>query len=140
MEPIAEKKKKILLVEDDPAILDIYKITMKKAGFETETADSGQMAINLIKEASEKPDMVLLDLILPDINGTEVLREIRKNEATKDIFVFILTNQKEGQLLDADGIRPDRVIIKADITPTQLLEIIKEQFRVAKMPALEINK
>lgn len=128
-----EKKKKILLVEDDPAILDIYKTIIEKAGFTVDIVELGQRAINQIKDMAagkaEKPDIVLLDLVLPDINGTEVLREIKKNDATKDIFVFILTNQKNGQSLEFDDIKPEKIIIKADITPTQLVKVIEEQLK-----------
>lgn len=133
MDTNKKKIKKILLVEDDPAILDIYKIIMEKAGFAVDVIELGQRAINQIKDMAagnaEKPDMVLLDLVLPDVNGMEVLKEIKKNDATKDIFVFILTNQKNGQSLESDDIKPEKIIIKADITPTQLVKIIEEQLK-----------
>jgi len=70
----------------------------------------------------------LLDLILPDINGVEVLYEIRKNDATKDIKVFVLTNQQESEMPHSD-VKPDKFIVKANTTPTQLLDIIKEYIK-----------
>ncbi len=130
---MSEKKKKVILVEDDLAIIDIYQTMIQKAGFDVEAIGSGQEVIKKIKELKagdpSKPDIVLLDLILPDINGIEVLKEIRKNNTTKDICVFILTNQEESQISKLDGIKPDKFIIKANITPIQLVALIKEQLQ-----------
>ncbi len=126
---MTEKTKKILLVEDDSAIIDIYTMMMKKAGFDVETASLGQDVIKKIKSIEDgqevKPDIILLDLILPDINGVEVLTQIRKSGAAKDIIVFILTNQENAEKQMPEGIKPDKIIIKASLTPTQLIDIIK---------------
>ncbi|MBI2050158.1 MAG: response regulator [Candidatus Staskawiczbacteria bacterium] len=127
---MTEKKKKIILVEDDLAIVDIYTTLMKKAGFDVKVINLGQEVINMVKNIEEgsesKPDIILLDLILPDVSGIEVFKEIKKGKKTKDIKVFILTNQKEVQPQELGDAKPDRFITKADITPTQLLEVIKE--------------
>lgn len=121
---MSEKKKKVLLVEDDSAIIDIYETMLKKAHFDVQNVTLGQDAINAVQNKDEaKPDIVLLDLILADMNGTEVLRAIRKDEATKHLKVFILTNQQE--LPDMGDVKPDKFIIKANITPSQLVETIK---------------
>lgn len=123
--------KKILLVEDDLAIIDIYETMMKRANLKIETIKLGQEAVNIIKDIKSgehpKPDIVLLDLILPDINGIEILKAIRKNKETEDIVVFILTNQEKTQLPEFIDFKPDKIIIKANTPPTQLLKIIKEQ-------------
>ena len=120
-----QKSKKIFLVEDDPAISDIYKTLMEKSHFNVEVFSLGQEAINRIKSlksGDEKPDLILLDLILPDINGAEVLKEIRNNNITLETKVFVLTNQDN---VHFDQIKPDKIITKANVTPTQLIEIIK---------------
>lgn len=126
-----EKIKKVLLVEDDLAIADIYKTVMEKDGFKVEVVSLGEEAIKKIKDLETnkdaKPDIILLDLILPDINGIEVLQEIKKTNITKDIAVFILTNQENSQF--SNGMKPDKFIIKANITPTQLLGLIKEELK-----------
>ena len=123
--------KKILLVEDDSAIIDIYTMMMKKAGFDVETASLGQNVIKKIKNIEDgqevKPDIILLDLILPDINGVEILTQIRKSNAAKDIVVFILTNQENAEKQMPEGIKPDKIIIKASLTPTQLIDTIKKE-------------
>jgi len=119
------KNKKVLLVEDDSAIIDIYTIMLNKAGFDVQNVTLGQDAINAVQNKDEaQPDVVLLDLILADMNGTDVLKAIRKDEATKHLKVFILTNQQE--LPDMGDVKPDKFIIKANITPTKLVEKIKE--------------
>ena len=126
--------KKIFIIEDDSAIVDIYKVIFKKANFDVETMSSGQEAIDMIKKIIEtgkesKPDIVLLDLILPDMNGIEILKLIKNNDVTKDIKVFIMTNQEKTQLEQLNEIKPDKIIIKANTTPTQLLEIIQEELK-----------
>lgn len=129
---IREKKKKILLVEDDPAMVDVYSLLIKRAGFELEVANLGREAIRKInalkRDSGTKPDIIILDLVLPDINGVEVLREIRKDDSTKDIKVFILTNQDNVQLESQSGeVKPDKFILKVNTTPTQLVETIKKE-------------
>ncbi|MBI3337084.1 MAG: response regulator [Candidatus Staskawiczbacteria bacterium] len=127
---MANKVKKIILVEDDPAIVDIYETLMKKANFDVKVFGSGQEVMSMIKniedDTESKPDIVLLDLILPDISGIEIFKQIKENEKTKDIKVFILTNQQDVQMQQLGNAKPDKFIIKANISPTQLLELIKE--------------
>lgn len=127
-----EGNKKIYLVEDDPAIVDIYKTMMEKAGFNAEVMTLGQDVIKKMKSIQageeQKPDLILLDLILPDINGVEVLAEIRSHTSTKDIVVFILSNQEESEF-PPGAPKPDKFIVKANISPTQLLEAIKKQLQ-----------
>jgi len=124
------KMKKIILVEDDPAIIDIYETLMKRAHFDVRVISLGQEVISMIKNIADgtepKPDLILLDLILPDISGIEVFKEIKKNEKTKDIKIFIITNQQDIQSGQLGSAKPDKFIIKANISPTQLLELIKE--------------
>lgn len=127
---MSPKRKKIILVEDDSAIVDIYQTVMKKEHWEVQIFKSGGEAIEKIKELQtgqkEKPDVILLDLILPDIDGSEVFKTIKENNITKDIKVFILTNKENIGLKNFGQLKPDEFLIKANITPTQLVEIIKK--------------
>ncbi len=122
--------KKIVLVEDDAAIIDIYQTMLTKSHFDVEVLSLGADVIKKIKDVAEgtspKPDIFLLDLILPDMNGTEILAEIRKTPATKDVKAFILTNQENAEGQMPAGVKPDKIIIKANTTPSDLVEIIKE--------------
>ncbi|MEK7124281.1 MAG: response regulator [Patescibacteria group bacterium] len=126
-----ENKKTVFLVEDDSAIIDIYQTAMKKADFDVEVISLGQDVISKIKsiqaEESKKPDIILLDLILPDMNGAEILEELKKNSQTKNIPVFVISNQQEEESMQALKSKPDKFIMKANITPTQLVELIKER-------------
>ncbi len=130
---MSKKIKKVLFVEDDPSIIDVYSIMMKKEHFDVEAISSGQEALRKIKNIvagdNGKPDMILLDLILPDIDGMEILKEVKKNKETKDIKVLVLTNKQDTQLQLPDDFKPDNFLIKANTSPTQLLELIKKQLK-----------
>ena len=125
-------KKRILFVEDDIPTIDVYGTALKKAGFEVETISFGQEAkerVGLIKVGKAlRPDVVLLDLLLPDINGVEVLKEIRSHAETRDILVFILTNHTD-QDPDRMGheVKPDAFLLKTDYTPQKLIAFLKER-------------
>ena len=79
----------ILIVEDEEDILDVLKYNLHKAGFQTLEAPNGETARNLIRE--ETPDLILLDLMLPGINGLDLCKILKKDEATKSIPIVMLT-------------------------------------------------
>jgi len=126
-----QNNKKVFIVEDDSAISDIYKMIVENAGFKVEVFNLGQDAIRAVQKAKpgseEIPDIILLDLILPDINGLEVLKEVKSAQGGKDIKVFILTNQSNVEFKPEDPVQPNKVIIKANTDPTQLVGIIKKE-------------
>ncbi len=126
-------KKNILLIEDDFAIIDIYRIVLTSNGFNLETINWGEEALKKIKEMKRgekaKPDLVLLDLILPDMNGIEILKEIKGQEEIKDLPVFILTNYNNKEIEEeAKKLGVDSFILKTDLTPSDLIKIIKKRF------------
>ena len=82
--------KKILFIEDEKSLQEILGQVLKQHGFEVKEALNGQDGLDLV--AKFEPDLILLDLILPKVNGFEVLEKIKGNEATKNIPVIILTN------------------------------------------------
>ena len=79
----------ILIVEDEEDILDVLKYNLHKAGFQTLEAPNGETARKLIRE--ETPDLILLDLMLPGINGLDLCKILKKDEATKSIPIVMLT-------------------------------------------------
>jgi len=81
---------KILFVEDERALQGIFKDLLEKEGYEVVGAYDGKTGLRLAK--SEKPDLILLDLILPKLDGFEVLRELKKDPQLKDIPVIVLTH------------------------------------------------
>ena len=129
---MVKNKKIVFLVEDDSAIADVYQIMFKKADFNVDVFSSGQESIRAIedieKSEREKPDIFIIDLILPDMNGMEILAHIKESNTTKNVPVFISTNQEQTSV-DSRGIQPDKFIVKAHITPTQLVELIKKQLK-----------
>ncbi|MFW0862532.1 MAG: response regulator transcription factor [Candidatus Komeilibacteria bacterium] len=120
--------KKILLIEDEEILANMYKLKLVKAGYEVEVARDGETGVQLTK--SLKPDLVLLDIIMPKKDGFIVLEEIKSDEFTKNIPVYMLTNlgQEEdtakGKELGAVG-----YFVKADMTPGELVIKINKHFK-----------
>lgn len=117
--------KKILLVEDDPFLIDIYKTRLGSEGFDLSIAKEGEEALNLAEE--KKPELVLLDIILPNIDGWGVLKKIREISGMKDSKIIVLSNlgQKE-EVQKGLKLGADKYLIKSDFTPTQVVEEIKK--------------
>jgi len=85
-------KKKILVVEDEESLLKLESILLTSKGYEVRGVPNGQAALDAIAE--ERPDLVLLDIMLPEIDGFEVCRRIKSDAATRDIPVVMLTAKK----------------------------------------------
>lgn len=86
---ITERRKKILIVDDEPSMVSVLQRHVSNAGYEYEIASNGREALEKIKK--EQPDLVLLDLMMPGMNGFETCRHIRASEATRKIPVLIIT-------------------------------------------------
>ncbi len=82
---------KIILVEDEEILLKALSIQLLSAGFNVLTANNGEVGLALIKQ--EKPDLVLLDILMPKMNGFEVLEKLKTDEVLKNIPVIVLSNQ-----------------------------------------------
>jgi two-component system response regulator VicR len=85
--------RKIVIVEDNPSLADIYKIRLQLIGYSISVAYDGEEALELIEK--ELPNLVLLDLMIPKISGDEVLRRMRTSDWGKDIMVYIISNLNE---------------------------------------------
>ncbi len=130
---------KIIIVEDDPMISEIYQKKFSESDFEVLVADSGEQALELVKK--NEVELILLDLIMPKMDGFEVIKNIRSgnyNQKAK-IIVFSNLSQKEDQdkaiKLGADGF-----IIKSDYTPSALVEEVKRIFNQCKEEDKNKNK
>ena len=126
-------KHKVFLIEDELDIMYIYKTALKAADIDVEGIATGKEAMEKVKEVQEgkskKPNLVLLDLVLPDINGLEILYAIRKNAITKDIAVFILSNYSSDALVNITAIKPEKFLIKANTSPLQLVDLVKHELK-----------
>ncbi|HEY4515237.1 MAG TPA: response regulator [Candidatus Paceibacterota bacterium] len=122
----------VMIVEDDRFLLDMYVVKFNERGFKVDTAFGGGEALTKLNKMEEKPDILLLDLVMPGVGGFEVLERIKKENLLPNSLVVILSNlgQKEdierGLSLGADG-----YIVKASATPTEVvnkvLAIIEEK-------------
>ena len=118
------QKKKILIIEDDRALQNALVEVLANEGFETVSAFDGQEGIE--KAASENPDLILLDIILPKKDGYEVLEEIKKSPQ-KDIPVLILTNLEEiDNVQRALDLGATTFMVKSDFSLRDIVEKIKE--------------
>jgi DNA-binding response OmpR family regulator len=116
---------KILIIDDDPFILDMYVMKFTESGFTVETANEGKAGLEKIP--SFTPDIVLLDVIMPKMDGFQVIQQLKQENKDHPFKILFLTNfgQKEdverGMALGADG-----YIIKANYTPSEVVEKVTE--------------
>lgn len=113
---------KIAIIEDDAAIAQMYRMKFEAEGYIVETAENGKLGLALAEEML--PDMILLDLMMPEMNGDEMLVKMRATDWGKDIKVIILTNmgeQEAPEILRTLGV--STFIVKADMTPRQVAEL-----------------
>jgi DNA-binding response OmpR family regulator len=119
-----EKRQRILLIEDDPFMRKLYRNKLTLAGFAVDEAISGEEGLNKIK--SEKPSLVLLDIVLPRKSGFDVLIEIKGNEKTKDIPVIILSVL--GQIQDIRrglALGAEDYLLKSEITISEMVAKVR---------------
>ncbi len=116
---------KIAIVEDDPVIRQMYLMKFEAAGFDVKVAENGQEGVALVKAFT--PDIMLLDLSMPVMNGHEALALIRKEDWGRDIPVMILTNLGEEEApKDLRKLGILSYIVKADLTPRQVVDRVKK--------------
>jgi len=117
---------KIAIIEDDQAISQMYRFKFEAEGYTVETAENGKLGLELAE--SMKPDIILLDLMMPEMNGDEMLAKLRKSSWGKNIKVVILTNMGEQEIPeDVKKLGVSAVILKADMTPRQVAELVKKE-------------
>ena|SRR5665213_1579367 len=116
---------KIAIVEDDQTISQMYRMKFELEGYNVETAENGKLGLELVEKM--RPDIILLDLMMPEMNGDEMLTKVRKEPWGKSVKVIILTNMGEQELpTDVRQLGVSSVILKADMTPRQVAELVKE--------------
>ncbi len=117
---------KILIVDDDTYLRDLYEEVLKDEGFEITTAVDGQDGLDKMK--STKFDLVLLDVMMPKLDGLGVLKALHENPSdTTPSTILLLTNLAQDPIVkEAISLGAKSYIIKADITPDQLVENVKK--------------
>jgi DNA-binding response OmpR family regulator len=121
---------KIAIIEDDLAIAQMYRLKFEAEGYKVEIAENGRLGLLLCEQM--KPDLVLLDLMMPEMNGDEVLEKMRATDWGEHIKVVILTNvgeQEAPEKLKSLGV--GAYIVKAEMTPKQVAELAQKQLTPA---------
>lgn len=115
---------KIAIIEDDQAISQMYRIKFEAEGYDVETAENGKYGLELLEKM--RPDIVLLDLMMPVMTGEEMLAKVREADWGKDMKVIILTNRGEQEIPpEVKLLNVTALILKADMTPRQVAELVK---------------
>ena len=116
---------KIAIVEDDVAISQMYRIKFEAEGYQVETAENGKLGLELAEKM--KPEIMLVDLMMPEMTGDEMLARVRATDWGKNIKVVILTNVGEQEIPEkVKQLGVSAVILKADMTPRQVAELVKQ--------------
>ena len=116
---------KILFVEDDPLILKIYTTRLSADGHEVITAENGEEG--LAKANETKPDLIVLDVMMPKMDGFAVLERLRAQEGFKDTPILLYSNLgQEEEIARAKQMGATEFIVKANISPTEMVNVIKQ--------------
>lgn len=119
---------KMLLVDDDKFLLEMYANKFTKSGVEVEIAMNGQEALDKLKDGEKKFDVLILDIVMPGMDGLELLHNIRKENLAKDSVIVMLSNQNNPQDIEkAKLLKVNGYIVKATMIPS---EVVTEVFKV----------
>ena len=117
---------KIAVVEDDLAIAQMYRVKFQSLGWTVQTASNGKLGLELAEDM--KPDIILLDLMMPEMTGDEMLQELRKQPWGEKIKVIILTNMGEQEApASLKELGVTKFIVKAEMTPRQVAALVQEE-------------
>ena len=123
---MSDGNKKVLIVDDDNMLLTMYSLKFKNKGMEVETSANSRDALDKL-ENGLNPDIILLDIIMPDMDGLTVLEEIRKRKLAPDAAIVMLTNQGQQEDIDrAQGSGVDGYIVKATSIPSEVVDEVEE--------------
>lgn len=125
---MSEEKIKILLVEDDPMIIEMYKLRLEAEGYQVLVTDRGTEALALT--VKEKPAAILLDVILPEIDGFSILQSLKSQTETRDIPVLLLTNLgQESDREKGEKMGANDYFVKSQHTPVDVIKKIQEMIK-----------
>lgn len=117
-------QKKILLIEDDDLIRNLYQSELKAAGYSIDGYATGKEGLEALEK--NRYNLVLLDILLPDINGLTILKTIKTNDATKNIRVIMLTNLSQDEIIkSAFTLGAESYLMKLSLTPEEIVKEVK---------------
>src|SRR5215469_7838662 len=121
---MSNQKTKVAIIEDDMAIVQMYRTKFEQEGYEVATAPDGLTGLQLIE--TFQPDIILLDLMMPNMNGLDMLGRLRNQPAGKDAKVVVLTNMGDTETATkVFKMAADDYIVKAEMTPKQVAERVQ---------------
>jgi len=119
---------KIAIIEDDQTISQMYRFKFEAEGYKVESADNGKTGLELLEKS--KPDIVLLDLMMPELTGDKVLEKMRKTVWGKDMKVIVLTNMGEQEIPDnVRSLGVSAIVLKANMTPRQVFDLVQKTLK-----------
>ncbi|HEY4486219.1 MAG TPA: response regulator [Candidatus Paceibacterota bacterium] len=128
-----DKKVKIFIVDDDKFLLDMYSIKFIEQGFDVETSLSSDEALQKLRDGSVAPVALLLDIVMPSMDGFELLKKIKEESLVPGAFIIFLSNLGESQEIErAKSMGVDGYIIKASRTPSEVVEKVVELLATKK--------
>ena len=118
-------KKRVLIVEDEPSLLELYRLALEQAGFVVFTAVNGDAGYLLVK--GNPVDLILLDILMPKVDGYEALRHLKNDPDTKEIPVIIFSNLSQKEEIEK-GLKlgAKDFVVKTSVTPKALVEKVKQ--------------
>ncbi len=118
--------KKVLIIEDEEVMINLLERKLSQEGYKVETARDGEEGLGKMKK--EKPDLVLLDIIMPRKGGFEVMEEMQKDKELRDIPVIVISNSGQPVELDkAKELGAQDWLIKTEFDPQEVIEKVKNQ-------------
>ncbi|MBL7155035.1 MAG: response regulator [Candidatus Portnoybacteria bacterium] len=123
-----KNKKKILIIEDEKFLLEMYQSRFEKEGYRVFTAINGQPGLELAQK--EKPDLIILDILMPEMDGYEVIKKLKENSQTEKIPILVLSNLGQPEEIN-QGLKlgADDYIIKTDLTPSELINKVERMLK-----------
>lgn len=116
--------KKLAVIEDDQAIREMYELKLKTAGYNVQTASNGALGLKLIEKF--QPDLILIDLMMPELTGDEVIEAMRQQPWGQKIKVIVLTNVSRDETPKSLAqCNVDDYIVKASSTPSEVLDAVR---------------
>lgn len=116
--------KTILLVDDEQQAIDVFQAALSAEGYEVDIAQNGRKALDLAK--TKKFDVIILDEMMPDMSGNNIIKVLKEDQMTASIPIIVLTNYSEDQLVkEAMNAGANEYILKYQMTPTDLADKIK---------------
>jgi len=121
----ASQKKQVLIIEDDPLLIKMYKTKLINEGFEVLTASDGQEGLEMALKSA--PQAIILDIMMPKLSGLDMLKQLRADSAGSKIPVIVISNlSQENEAEEARRLGAKEYLVKANFTPKEVIEKVKQ--------------